>query len=115
MITQFANVTDRRLSDSQVFLEVLLKGTLFPGYVGQSVEETLRRKANGDSTSNNTSHPGEVLSPIEGEMRLESDFALSQGISSLELPRIVNSIRPIRSPHGMLMASDDQYVSSYRQ
>ncbi|KAF8184241.1 manganese peroxidase 1 [Pholiota molesta] len=44
--------------DSQVFLEVLLKGTLFPG--------------------NNTSHPGEVLSPIEGEMRLESDFALSQ-------------------------------------
>ncbi|KAF9476395.1 manganese peroxidase 1 [Pholiota conissans] len=44
--------------DSQVFLEVLLKGTLFPG--------------------KNESHPGEVLSPIEGEMRLQSDFALSQ-------------------------------------
>lgn len=43
--------------DSQVFLEVLLKGTLFPG--------------NGSQT-------GEVLSPIAGEMRLQSDFAFSQ-------------------------------------
>ncbi|KDR65855.1 hypothetical protein GALMADRAFT_106718 [Galerina marginata CBS 339.88] len=44
-------------SDSQVFLEVLLKGRLFPG--------------NGSQT-------GEVLSPIAGEMRLQSDFAISQ-------------------------------------
>jgi len=43
--------------DSQVFLEVLLKGRLFPGK-GQQ--------------------PGEVLSPLAGEMRLQSDFALSQ-------------------------------------
>lgn len=45
-------------SDSQVFLEVLLKGTAFPG--------------------GNVSHPGEVLSPLAGEMRLQSDFAISQ-------------------------------------
>ncbi|KAF9554086.1 manganese peroxidase [Agrocybe pediades] len=43
--------------DSQVFLEVLLKGKLFPG---------------------NGSQPGEVLSPLAGEMRLQSDFAISQ-------------------------------------
>ncbi|KDR77807.1 hypothetical protein GALMADRAFT_155556 [Galerina marginata CBS 339.88] len=43
--------------DSQVFLEVLLKGKLFPGNGPQS---------------------GEVLSPIAGEMRLQSDFAISQ-------------------------------------
>nr|BAU36966.1 manganese peroxidase [Pholiota nameko] len=43
--------------DTQVFLEVLLKGTLFPG---------------------NGSQPGEVLSPIAGEMRLQSDFVISQ-------------------------------------
>ncbi|KAF4616559.1 hypothetical protein D9613_008555 [Agrocybe pediades] len=45
--------------DSQVFLEVLLKGTMFPG-------------------QGNISHTGEVLSPIAGEMRLQSDFAVSQ-------------------------------------
>ncbi|PPQ78566.1 hypothetical protein CVT25_011776 [Psilocybe cyanescens] len=44
-------------SDSQVFLEVLLKGRLFPG---------------------NGSQPGEVLSPLAGEMRLQSDFVISQ-------------------------------------
>ena len=44
-------------SDSQVFLEVLLKGKSFPG---------------------NGSQPGEVLSPLAGEMRLQSDFVLSQ-------------------------------------
>jgi hypothetical protein len=43
--------------DTQVFLEVLLKGTLFPG------------------TGPN---PGEVMSPIPGEMRLQSDFVLSR-------------------------------------
>ncbi|KAH9477181.1 Versatile peroxidase VPL1 [Psilocybe cubensis] len=43
--------------DTQVFLEVLLKGRLFPG---------------------NGSQPGEVLSPLAGEMRLQSDFAISQ-------------------------------------
>ncbi|KDR82559.1 hypothetical protein GALMADRAFT_134156 [Galerina marginata CBS 339.88] len=43
--------------DSQVFLEVLLKGNLFPG---------------------NGSQSGEVLSPLHGEMRLQSDFAISQ-------------------------------------
>uniref|UniRef100_A0A8H7XSS6 Peroxidase n=1 Tax=Psilocybe cubensis TaxID=181762 RepID=A0A8H7XSS6_PSICU len=43
--------------DTQVFLEVLLKGRLFPG---------------------NGSQPGEVLSPLAGEMRLQSDFRLSQ-------------------------------------
>uniref|UniRef100_A0A8H8CF79 Peroxidase n=1 Tax=Psilocybe cubensis TaxID=181762 RepID=A0A8H8CF79_PSICU len=46
-------------SDSQVFLEVLLKGRLFPG-------------------PNNSSQPGEVLSPLAGEMRLQSDFLISQ-------------------------------------
>ncbi|KAF4611708.1 hypothetical protein D9613_004042 [Agrocybe pediades] len=45
--------------DSQIFLEVLLKGRLFPG-------------------KNNASAPGEVLSPLAGEMRLQSDFAISQ-------------------------------------
>ncbi|TFK35411.1 manganese peroxidase 1 [Crucibulum laeve] len=43
--------------DTQVFLEVLLKGKSFPG---------------------NGSQPGEVLSPLRGEMRLQSDFELSQ-------------------------------------
>ncbi|TFK35742.1 manganese peroxidase [Crucibulum laeve] len=43
--------------DTQVFLEVLLKGRLFPG---------------------NGSQPGEVLSPLAGEMRLQSDFVISQ-------------------------------------
>ncbi|KAF9554085.1 manganese peroxidase 1 [Agrocybe pediades] len=43
--------------DTQVFLEVLLKGKLFPG---------------------NGSQPGEVLSPLAGEMRLQSDFVISQ-------------------------------------
>ncbi|KAF8963717.1 manganese peroxidase [Flammula alnicola] len=43
--------------DSQVFLEVLLKGTSFPG---------------------NGSQAGEVLSPLAGEMRLQSDFRISQ-------------------------------------
>ncbi|KAF9477501.1 manganese peroxidase 1 [Pholiota conissans] len=43
--------------DTQVFLEVLLKGTAFPG---------------------NGSQAGEVLSPLAGEMRLQSDFRLSQ-------------------------------------
>ncbi|TFK35743.1 manganese peroxidase 1 [Crucibulum laeve] len=43
--------------DTQVFLEVLLKGTLFPG---------------------NGPQPGEVESPLAGEMRLQSDFELSQ-------------------------------------
>ncbi|PPQ68182.1 hypothetical protein CVT24_005069 [Panaeolus cyanescens] len=43
--------------DTQVFLEVLLKGTLFPG---------------------TGPHVGEVLSPIFGEMRLQSDFALAR-------------------------------------
>lgn len=43
--------------DTQVFLEVLLKGSLFPG---------------------NGSQPGEVKSPLAGEMRLQSDFAISQ-------------------------------------
>ncbi|PPQ95128.1 hypothetical protein CVT25_011671 [Psilocybe cyanescens] len=46
-----------QIFDSQVFLEVLLKGTLFPG---------------------NGSQPGEVLSPLAGEMRLQSDFVISQ-------------------------------------
>ncbi|KAF8888445.1 heme peroxidase [Gymnopilus junonius] len=44
-------------SDTQFFLEVLLQGTAFPGNGGQS---------------------GEVLSPLAGEMRLQSDFAFSQ-------------------------------------
>ncbi|KAF8799177.1 manganese peroxidase 1 [Phlegmacium glaucopus] len=44
--------------DTQVFLEVLLKGTLFPG---------------------NGSQPGEVLSPLHGEMRLQSDFLIARG------------------------------------
>ncbi|KAF8166858.1 manganese peroxidase 1 [Pholiota molesta] len=43
--------------DTQVFLEVLLKGSTFPG---------------------NGSQSGEVLSPLAGEMRLQSDFAISQ-------------------------------------
>ncbi|KAF8997383.1 MnP-atypical-a, class II peroxidase [Cyathus striatus] len=43
--------------DTQIFLEVLLNGTLFPG-------------PNGGK-------PGEVLSPIHGEMRLQSDFELA--------------------------------------
>ncbi|KAF8184680.1 manganese peroxidase 1 [Pholiota molesta] len=43
--------------DTQVFLEVLLKGKLFPG---------------------NGSQAGEVLSPLAGEMRLQSDFVISQ-------------------------------------
>jgi hypothetical protein len=44
-------------SDSQVFLEVLLKGTVWPG---------------------NGFQAGEVLSPFAGEMRLQSDFEMSQ-------------------------------------
>ncbi|KAH9083667.1 heme peroxidase [Lactarius deliciosus] len=43
--------------DTQIFVEVLLKGTLFPG------------------TGPN---PGEVESPLRGEMRLQSDFAIAR-------------------------------------
>ncbi|KAF8803341.1 heme peroxidase [Phlegmacium glaucopus] len=43
--------------DTQVFLEVLLKGTSFPG---------------------NGSQPGEVLAPLVGEMRLQSDFLIAR-------------------------------------
>ncbi|KDR70719.1 hypothetical protein GALMADRAFT_103111 [Galerina marginata CBS 339.88] len=43
--------------DGNLFLEVLLRGRLFPGQGKQT---------------------GEVLSPIAGEMRLQSDFAISQ-------------------------------------
>ncbi|KAF5329228.1 hypothetical protein D9619_009314 [Psilocybe cf. subviscida] len=46
--------------DTQVFLEVLLKGTQFP------------------NANKSLGFPGEVLSPIAGEMRLQSDFAISQ-------------------------------------
>ncbi|KAF5312917.1 hypothetical protein D9619_003812 [Psilocybe cf. subviscida] len=48
--------------DSQVFLEVLLKGTAFPSKDNHA----------------NISHPGEVLSPIAGEMRLASDFLIAR-------------------------------------
>ncbi|KDR84617.1 hypothetical protein GALMADRAFT_220286 [Galerina marginata CBS 339.88] len=44
-------------SDTQFYLEVLLKGNQFPGTGQQN---------------------GEVLSPLAGEMRLQSDFAFSQ-------------------------------------
>ncbi|KAF8803334.1 manganese peroxidase 1 [Phlegmacium glaucopus] len=43
--------------DTQIFLEVLLKGSSFPG---------------------NGSQPGEVLSPLVGEMRLQSDFLIAR-------------------------------------
>jgi len=43
--------------DTQFFVEVLLKGTLFPG-AGRN--------------------PGEVESPLQGEMRLKSDFELAR-------------------------------------
>ncbi|KAF8803333.1 manganese peroxidase 1 [Phlegmacium glaucopus] len=43
--------------DSQVFLEVLLTGSFFPG---------------------NGSQPGEVLAPLHGEMRLQSDFLIAR-------------------------------------
>ncbi|KAF5319298.1 hypothetical protein D9619_008342 [Psilocybe cf. subviscida] len=46
--------------DTQVFLEVLLKGTQFP------------------NANKSLGFPGEVLSPIAGEMRLQSDFVISQ-------------------------------------
>ncbi|KAF8894150.1 heme peroxidase [Infundibulicybe gibba] len=45
------------LFDSQVFIEVQLNGTAFPG---------------------NTSNPGEAKSPIAGEMRIQSDEALAR-------------------------------------
>ncbi|KAL4252075.1 Peroxidase [Abortiporus biennis] len=43
--------------DPQIFVEVLLTGTLFPG---------------------NGSNPGEVLSPLPGELRLQSDALLAR-------------------------------------
>nr|UDP83134.1 manganese peroxidase 1 [Cyathus bulleri] len=43
--------------DTQVFIEVLLRGTLFPG---------------------NGSNIGEVLSPMKGEVRLQSDFIIAR-------------------------------------
>ncbi|KAF8798530.1 manganese peroxidase 1 [Phlegmacium glaucopus] len=43
--------------DTQVFLEVLLTGSFFPG---------------------NGSQPGEVLAPLHGEMRLQSDFLVAR-------------------------------------
>ncbi|KAI0069738.1 manganese peroxidase isozyme precursor [Panus rudis PR-1116 ss-1] len=43
--------------DAQFFVETLLKGTLFPG---------------------NGSHDGEVQSPLAGEFRLQSDFAIAR-------------------------------------
>ncbi|KAL4252069.1 Peroxidase [Abortiporus biennis] len=43
--------------DAQVFVEVLLKGTALPG---------------------NTSNPGEALSPLPGEMRLQSDALIAR-------------------------------------
>lgn len=44
--------------DTQVFLEVLLKGTVLPGGLGPG--------------------QGEVLSPMEGEFRLQSDAAFAR-------------------------------------
>ncbi|PPR08300.1 hypothetical protein CVT24_002446 [Panaeolus cyanescens] len=44
--------------DTQVFLEVLLKGSFFPG--------------------DGVPQPAEVASPIQGEMRLQSDFVLAR-------------------------------------
>ena len=43
--------------DSQFYLEVLLKGTVFPGTAGNA---------------------GEVLSPLAGEMRLKSDLQIAR-------------------------------------
>ncbi|KAF8803275.1 manganese peroxidase 1 [Phlegmacium glaucopus] len=53
--TPFDSTVD--VFDTQVFLEVLLKGTSFPG---------------------NGSQPGEVLSPLAGEMRLQSDYLIAR-------------------------------------
>jgi manganese peroxidase len=46
------------LFDTQFFVEVQLRGTLYPGAVG---------------------HQGEVESPLEGEMRLQSDAEIARG------------------------------------
>jgi manganese peroxidase len=46
------------LFDTQFFVEVQLRGTLWPGAVG---------------------HQGEVESPLEGEMRLQSDAEIARG------------------------------------
>ncbi len=64
--------------DTQIFVEVLLKGTLFPGFVlfvCISDYILLCRCSTGPNQ-------GEVESPLRGEMRLQSDFALARGISS---------------------------------
>ncbi|KAJ3509862.1 hypothetical protein NLJ89_g4993 [Agrocybe chaxingu] len=53
--TPFDSTVER--FDSQFFLEVLLNGTMYPGH---------------------GSHEGEALSAIKGEMRLKSDFLMSQ-------------------------------------
>lgn len=65
-------------SDTQIFVETLLRGTLFPGYgqfFGKSFEASLAHTG-----ISNGSQPGEVLSPIPGEMRLQSDFELARGM-----------------------------------
>lgn len=56
--------------DTQFFLEVLLKGTVYPG---------------------SGPHPGEVKAPIIGEMRLQSDFVISRG-ASYSLIQIIISL-----------------------
>ncbi|KAI0256109.1 fungal versatile peroxidase from pleurotus Eryngii [Lactifluus subvellereus] len=53
--TPFDSTPDK--FDTQFFIETLLKGTLYPG---------------------DGPNPGEELSPLRGEMRLQSDFALAR-------------------------------------
>jgi len=63
--------------DSQLFVEVLLQGTLFPG---------------------NGSHLGEVKSPLGGEMRLRSDFAISRFLVTLLIMES-NSVKDMSIHH----------------
>ncbi|KAJ7577384.1 manganese peroxidase 1 precursor [Mycena floridula] len=65
------------LFDTQFFIETQLKGTAFPG---------------------NGSNPGEVESPLPGEMRLQSDFAIARDSrTACEWQSFVNNQAKIQS------------------
>lgn len=64
--------------------------------------------------SRNGSQSGEVLSPIPGEMRLQSDFELARGMSLLQLYRHVDNINDDLRPKDRLsLAGHDQRPDSH--
>lgn len=86
----------------------MLVGTLFPGYVFSFQLEVIISYQN--CFDSNGSQPGEVLSPIPGEMRLQSDFVLARDprTACLWQEMISTSSEPSQSAPPLTSAADDQ-------